>query len=653
MDLNRNLTKMTLLSFVLICCALVYLPGKSGPYIFDDYTNLLYNSYIKIHTLDLQGLYHAAFSLESGPLKRPISMLSFALNYYFAGSMRDSTPFKLTNLGIHIVNGLLLFWMMSIVYERLALLKRFHSVHSKNHITLLAFTTALLWVVHPIQVASVLYVVQRMTELSALFTILGLIAYLKGRFFLLSGQRQKAYLALIGVIVLCGLGMLSKENAVLLPVFALVLELALFSKEWPWNLWNKLQVQTKRAIVTGLAALAIFSTILAINYSLPGYDSRRFSMSERLMTEARVLFFYISLILLPQINRFGHLHDDIPISTSLFQPWTTLPAMLGIAGLLLLAIAVRKKQPLISLGILWFFGGHLLESTIVALEIAYEHRNYLPLLGIIVAVVGLIDYGCVIIKNNKLWWIMPIAVLAFGATTYLRATQWADPNSFYRYEALHHPNSARIHAGMAILLEAQGHLDDAITALERASEIEPYETGYMLQMHLLAAREGKILDPDKQRKTLDLLATEPLSATTFLSIQHITECIQNSCKLLSKPLEKWLRVILNRKQLPGDRSYYYYALGLSLVSQDRIVESIKAFERSYQIDPQYLHPLFALADIYVQRKQISDAERILAQLRTANRGNPHPRDREISLVASDIEKLKQSADNHSSKTLQR
>lgn len=653
MDSNRNTTRIILLSLVLICSALVYLPGKSGPYIFDDYTNLLYNSYLKIHTLDLQELYHAAFSLESGPLKRPISMLSFALNYYFAGSMGDPTPFKLTNIGIHILNALLIFWMMRIVYGRLELIKAIHSLHNKNHITLLAFATALLWAIHPIQVTSVLYIVQRMTELSALFTILGLIIYLKGRLLLLSGQQLKSYLALVGVIVLTGLGMLSKENAALLPVFVVILELALFSREWPWNLWNNLQIRTKRAIVGCLTVLITLGAILAVYYSIPGYDSRRFTMPERLMTEARVLFFYISLILLPQINRFGHLHDDIPTSTSLLQPWTTLPALAGIAGLLLIAIAVRKKQPLVSFGIFWFFGGHLLESTFIALEIAYEHRNYLPLLGIIVAMVGVIDYGCTKIKHNKLWWIIPVAALAFGWITYLRATQWADANSFYRYEALHHPDSARIHAGMAILLEAQGRLDEAIDALKHAAEIEPYETGYLLQMHLLSAREGKLLGPAEQKKTLELLATEPLSATTFLSIEHITECVQTSCELLSTRLEQWLRVILDRKRLQGDRSYYYYALGLSLVSQNRIEEAIKAFERSYQIDPLYLHPLFALADIYVQRKQTAEAERVLAQLRIANQGNPHPRDREISLVAADIEKLKHGADNHSSRILRK
>ncbi|MHB8535112.1 MAG: tetratricopeptide repeat protein [Sulfuricaulis sp.] len=649
MDRTRNVTFIAILCFVLILCASVYLPGKSGPYIFDDYTNLLYNSYLKIHTLDFQSLYQAAFSLDSGPLKRPISMVSFALNYYFAGSMRDPTPFKMTNLGIHIVNGLLLFWMMRIIYSRLVLLKKIRGIDNENHITLLAFATALLWMVQPIQVSTVLYVVQRMTELSALFTILGLIVYLKGRFLLLAGQKQKAYLALLGFIVFGGLGMFSKENAVLLPVFALVLELALFSKEWPWKLWKELPVRTRRAIVGGLAILAIASTVVAVCFFLPDYASRRFTMLERLMTEGRVIFFYISLILLPQINQFGHQHDDIPISTSLLHPWTTLPALAGIAGLLVLAIAVRKKQPLISLGILWFFAGQLLESTIVALEIAYEHRNYLPSLGVIIAMIGVIDYGCVKLKHNKLWWLVPVATLVFGGTTYLRSTQWADPNSFYRYEALHHPHSARVQAGMAILLEAQGHLDQSIEALKRAAKIEPYETGYLLQMHLLAAREGKILGPEEQQKTVELLATAPLSASTFLSIQQITGCLQSSCKLLSKPMERWLRVILNRKTLTGDRSYYYYALGLSLVSQDRVDEAIKAFERSFQLDPLYLHPLFALADIYVQLKQTDNAERVLAQLRSANRGNPHPRDREIGLVASDIEKLKHKAGSRSSK----
>ena len=106
---------------------------------------------------------------------------------------------------------------------------------------------------------------------------------------------------------------------------------------------------------------------------------------------------------------------------SLFPPWTTLPALASIPALLRLALVVRKKQPLVSLGVLWFFTGHLLESTILPLEIAHEHRNYLPLLGIIIAMIGLIDYGCARIGHKKLWWVIPIAAMVFGGSTYLRS----------------------------------------------------------------------------------------------------------------------------------------------------------------------------------------------------------------------------------------
>ena len=641
MDLNRNVINTALPSFVLALCALVYLPGISGPYIFDDFTNLLYNSYIKIHTLNFDELYNAAFSLESGPLQRPISMLSFALNHYFAGSMKDPAPFKWTNLGIHVVNGWLLFWMMRIVYGRLAQLKQIQVLRKNSSlITPLAFATAALWVIHPIQITSVLYVVQRMTELSALFTLLGLIAYLKARLHLLSGQRGKASLLLSSTVVFGSLGILSKENAVLLPIFALTMEFVLFSREWPWSLWRRLPITTKRALMLSLAALTILGAFLTVRYALPGYISRQFTLLERVMTEGRVLMFYISLILLPQINRFGHQHDDIQISMSLFHPWTTLPALASITALLLLALVVRKKQPLVSLGVLWFFTGHLLESTILPLEIAHEHRNYLPLLGIIIAMIGLIDYGCARIGHKKLWWVIPIAAMVFGGSTYLRATQWAEPNSFYRYEVLHHPDSARIQAGLAILLEAQGHYDEAIQALRRAAEIEPSETGYLLQTHLLAARRGKTLDPGEQEKTLKLLSSEPLTTTIVMTIHHMSNCVQTSCSLLRVPMEQWLKTILKREKAPGDKSFFYYALGLCLVSQDKVNEAIEAFQLAHQSDPIYLHPLFALASIYVQLGQIDNTERVLGQLRAANQGNPHPRDQSINLVASDIEKLK-------------
>ncbi|MEX2164128.1 MAG: hypothetical protein WD823_07790 [Sulfuricaulis sp.] len=640
----RNHVGIKLLcSLALILSAAVYLPGISGPFIFDDYTNLLFNSYIKIQSLDSDTLHQAAYSLGSGPLQRPISMLSFALNYYFAGDFKNTAPYKLTNLGIHIINGLLLFWMMQLVFSRLRQLKKVNILLSNSvaqMVTLLAFSVALLWLIHPIQITSVLYVIQRMTELSAMFTLAGLIFYLKGRVQFLSGQKNRAWLSVFGLL-LCGLlGMFSKENTILLPVFILALDFVLFPRERPWSEWSLLPVLSKRIVITAFLATAAIGLVLAIQLALPDYAARRFNMPERLMTEGRVLIFYLSLILLPQINRFGHQHDDIPISTSLFEPWTTLPALIGIVGLLVIAFKSRKKFPLISLGIFWFFAGHLLESTIVALELAHEHRNYLPSAGIIMALFGLIDLSNSKLGHRKLWWVVPVMALIFVGSTSLRASQWANYNSFYRYEVMHHPDSSRVQAGFAILLEAQGQYNAALEAIRRAYRIEPTETGYLIQTHLLTARSGKQIDPVEHAKTLKLLAAEPLSATTYLSIQHIANCVQTWCKSLQISMEEWLRVILNRDKLPGDKSFYHYALGISLASQNRIDEAIESLWISHQMDPFYLHPLFAMASIYIQLQQPDNAEQVLLMLRSANEDNPHPRTKELELLAEDIEKLK-------------
>jgi tetratricopeptide (TPR) repeat protein len=572
-------------------------------------------------------------------------MLSFALNYYFAGSFADPTPFKITNLVIHAVNGLLVFWMMQLVFTRLTALanpNRSHDLPGMRQVTWAAFTVALLWLIHPIQISSVLYVVQRMTELAALFTLAGLIAYLKGRASLQASQtRRGAALLVASLGLFLPLGLLAKENAVLLPVYVLVIEFVLFSGEPPWNRWQGFTPFQRRLFVSGLALLAVIGLVAVMRYALPMYASRRFDLVERLLTEGRVLFFYLSLILLPRIDQFGNQHDDIAISVSLFDPWTTLPALLGHAGLLATAWLARKRLPFLSLGILWFYAGHLLESTVIALEIAHEHRNYLPALGVMLAIVGSVHHLATRLRIPRLAWLIPVIAIVFAGVTLQRASQWGDEDEFYRYEALHHPDSARIQTGYARSLAAQGHDEQAISALRRAAEIDPRETGTLIQIVMLEDRQGKTPSPSEQEKILARLrSSEPLTDVTFMEVKNITGCLATSCRVLQTPMEQWLRTILERKTSPGDVSFYHYALGLTLASQGKLNEALRELHRSQELDPSYLHPLFAMASIYVRLGVIEGAEEVLKQLRAANKNNPHPRTREIAAVAADIEKLK-------------
>jgi tetratricopeptide (TPR) repeat protein len=632
-----------LLSILVPTAALIYLPGIGGPFLFDDTSNILQNDFVKLKRFALDDLYHAAYSLKAGPLQRPIAMASFALNYYFAGNF-SPVPFKLTNLCIHMVNGLLIFWLLRLIFTRAARrsVSSASDRKSPQTVTVLAAAVALLWIVHPIQLTSVLYVVQRMVELSTLFTLLGLICYLKGRLRLCSQRPGGIMLIVVGMVGWGVLGLLSKENAALLPVFAAILEFTLFSNEMPWRLWPSLSAHKKKLVIVSVFLLVVVSVVAVIAYALPGYANRPFDLPQRLMTETRVLWFYLSLILLPRLPAFGLYHDDIVLSTSLLSPWTTLPSVLGIGALLALSFVVRRSQPLVTLGILWFFAGHLIESTVIPLELVHEHRNYLACLGPLIVIVQLVAVGASRLELPKLWVLLPLITLVFGLTTFQRADQWSDLNKEFRYAVLHHPNSARAQGSLAWLLAKEGNNAEAMTAIRRAAELDEHEPGYLISLNWIAAQGGLELSAADQQETLKSLqhfGVTTLSATMF---EFVSDCLRSNCRTLQKPMEQWLRLSIEKK-LIRDPSFSYYMLGKTLVAQGRNDEAVNAFYRSYQLDPLYLHPLFELTNLYISLGQTEKATQVLTELRKANRTNPHPRDREIETVARTIESIRSAA----------
>lgn len=638
---------LSLLSLVLVISAAVYLPGISGPYVFDDRQNLLQNSFLRIDSLEPAGLQRASFSVASGPLVRPLSMLSFALNYYFAGGFDQTRPLKLTNLAIHIINGLLVFWLTRLVFARLSHMRATSDPVVFAGLTksaLLAAAVALLWMVHPINLTSVLYVVQRMASLSALFTLLGLITYFKGRVWVVAGRSPPAGIGLMafGILGFGTLGVLCKENAALLPLFVLTLELTLFADETPWRHWSRLSARTRGAILAALMAIATGVLVWAINLFMPLYAARDFTMSERLFTESRVLIFYLSLILFPRINAFGLHHDDISLSTSLIVPWTTLPAILILVGLLVWAYLARNKLPLVTLGMLWFLVGHSLESTIIPLEITHEHRNYFAGVGILLAVICLLDYAHRKF-DRKVWIFYPVFASILVGTTVLRAAQWSDYNSLTRYQAIHHPNSARAQGMLSSLLYAQGDYEQAMTAIQKAADLEPDEAGYKINMHVLALRLGIPLNANMHEDILKLLATRPPSAFTQMSLNFIVGCIASDCSKLQSQMEVWLRTLIENLPPEVDASFFYYQLGRTLVAQGKVLEGLNTLEQAYKADPNYLHPLFELANVFLSLRQIENAELILERIQKANEGNLHPRDKEIAELAAAITQLKTEA----------
>jgi hypothetical protein len=378
-----------------LCCLavfLVYAPGWNGPFVFDDQLNILENPNVPIHELTEQEIIRSTLSNESGPLKRIIPALSFSLNYYFADGFK-SIHFKLFNIAVHCINSGLVFWLLTLLWPCVA--KTNWAKQSRLSDPRLAFAVSgtLIWALHAFLLTSVLYVVQRMTSMAAMFMLMGACIYVVGRLSLEEQPVKGVWRMCLGLVGGTILGAACKENAVLLPVYIGVLEFTLLSQ------LNTSRQALKKIrwffiIFVGLPILGgLFYWFQHPSFITGGYGGRPFTSLERVLTEPRVLWFYLSMIIIPNIQTMGLFHDDFALSSDLFSIWTTLPSIIGIVLLLILSILWRKRFPIVAFAVLWFLVGHSLESTVFPLEIIHEHRNYLPALGPLLALTYLLLFA--------------------------------------------------------------------------------------------------------------------------------------------------------------------------------------------------------------------------------------------------------------------
>lgn len=415
----------------------VYWPGLSGGYVFDDFPNLVDNNKTALTDLSPGQLWQGAMASDSGPLKRPIAMLSLSVERYLFGL--DPRPMKLTNLGIHIANSLLLFLLARLILQRYA--QRWERSFLLPT-PVVALLVGLAWALAPINLTGVLFVIQRMESLATLFMLAGLLAFWRGRDRLAQGQAGGLRWMWGGLIIGGGLGLLSKESAVMLPVYALLIEWLIFGFGQRHSA-ERAAVQRLFAVLLVIPAALGLAWLLPQVFAHPEFGNRPFDVYERLWTEARVLWHYLLWIVAPNPAALSLYHDAFPISRGPFAPWTTLASALGLLMLLAGAFIARHRWRLVSFGIFWFFVMHLLVSTFLNLELVYEHRNYLGSFGIFLALFSwLLDTrlaGMVILRQFA---VVALVVL-YGFLTFLRASEWSDPVQHAYFEATRQIDSPR------------------------------------------------------------------------------------------------------------------------------------------------------------------------------------------------------------------
>lgn len=429
----RRLSWLTLAATLLVTAA-AYWPSLSGGYIFDDFPNIVDNKALHVGKANSANLVAAALSSPSSSFKRPLSSLTFAANYLADGL--DPFGMKLTNLAIHLLNGLLLY----LVARRLLAFAPESSGVGRGPGT--AALIAAGWMLLPINFTAVGYVVQRMESLANLFVLGGLLGYLAARHSMLGGRRWSG-LALCTLSLGAGtvVGVSAKETAVMLPLYALLIEWALLR-------WRGDDSKQDVALWVMFTLVLFMPLALGLAWLLPGllrpsaWAIRDFSLGERMLTESRIVLDYVRWTLLPTPHALSFYHDDYRVSTDLLTPWTTLPSTLGIVTMLALAAALRRRAPLAALGLALFLGAHTLTATVLPLELIYEHRNYFASFGLMLAVVPYLTSATAPMPLARRTLLGGLLVL-WCAQTAATAHAWGNPLRLAEDLALRAPESPR------------------------------------------------------------------------------------------------------------------------------------------------------------------------------------------------------------------
>lgn len=600
----RHRLAIFLLVLLLVAVAWVsYAPGLHGSFLFDDFGNL--------PALGATGpvdnwpnFWRYITSGIADPTGRPLTLLTFLLDG--RDWPTDPYPFKRTNLVLHLLNGVLLVMLL----QRLGRIA--FSGSDKRRINLAAVVGAGFWLLHPLFGSTTLYIVQREAMLPATFTLLGLLAWLHGRSIIARGH---IWYGLVWIAIGLGactiLGVLSKANGILLPTLALVVEFVLLST-LPAPVTSEEQ-HRRRVYRRSMWLFGWLPTALVAGYLLEqgwigltqGISSvRPWTLGQRLLTEPRVLLDYLDLLWIPRPFTPGLFNDHIQASTSLWSPASTLPALLAILAMVTASWLLRRRWPALALAILFYFVGQSLESSTVALELFFEHRNYLPAmlmfwpLALWLCSVH-IPSGSPPVENQttpgsaQTGRSIRMAKLALAALilsglslmTHARASLWGNSREQALLWARMNPESARAQANAAQVEMGDGHPELAVNRLRAPLANSPSQIQLALNLFgaecqmgrigpstLAAAREAlrTTRDPGSLlvswfERAMDQVAQTPCPQLTYATLGTLIQATEANPHLANNP---------------GRQQDIHYLLGLLALKQGHANSALTEFNRA-------------------------------------------------------------------------
>ncbi len=606
-------TKVYMVLFLAFVVFVLYSNSLESPFIFDDLHNILDNPHIHLTELSLEGLISAGFQ---SPSNRPVANISFALNYYF--HEYNIMGYHLVNVLIHITTGILLYFFVKFTLN----MPSFRFESRLYH--WIPFFTALIWLVHPIQTQSVTYIVQRMNSMAAMFYVLSLLLYVTAR---RTSAKRKKWFLFSGCIISALLALGSKEIAATLPLMIFLYEWYFFqdlSKTW---------LKNHRSFLISVMILVLFVAFLflgphPVEKIVSSYNLRDFDLTQRVLTQFRVMIFYLSLLIFPHPTRLNVEHD-FPLSHSLFDPLTTIFSMGIVMGLFGLSLFIAKKQRILSFCILWFLGNLVIESSVIPLEIVFEHRLYLPsMLIILVTVTAVIRY----LKPTWLGMgLLFFAVILFSSWTFERNAVWRDPEILWRDCIEKSPQKARPYCNLGTVLMSQGRLDEAIGFFSEALRLKPKYDKVHSNMGMLFLRQGRLNEAMDHCLKAFKIKPDSLGAHNTMgsilaaqgrldeAITHYSEALrikpdsaeshQNMGNVLlrQRKFNEAIDHYVEALRIKPDYAEAHKAIGFVLAAQGRLDEAITHYSEALRIKPDNAEIHQNMGNVLLRQRKFNEA----------------------------------------------
>lgn len=471
---------------LVILIAIAYQDAPKNGFHLDDYDNIVRHSPLWLDELSIEGLLKAG--QEAFLPNRPLPSITFAIDWWQGGG--EPAPFQWTNLILHSITALILLGLLN------TLLNLFLGSLGRRNLWC-AFLGAAFWALHPIQIQGVTYIVQRMASMATLFTLLAVWSYIRWRLF-----PNRKLLWLLFCITASFCGALSKENAWIIPALLLLVEYGVCRHSKPlivsrWDyLWLSLPIILSIYVITDL----ISGVGPVSNYVLPGYSKRDFTLAERLLTQPRVILFHFSQVLWPLPGRFSIEHS-FPLSTGLLQPASTLTTILALLAWIAAGIRLLLLQDYRLWGflLLWVPTTLAIESSIIPLEMVFEHRMYMPMAGL----AGMVALGLGISSKRGRGIFLPtsgaaiIIILACLTATLQRVPDWRSRLSLNESALPNAPLSARVQANLALAYIEHGRQDEGIKAAQHALQLDPNQPHAMEALAIVMMDRGEFYKAER------------------------------------------------------------------------------------------------------------------------------------------------------------